>query len=65
MAEAPPLSRPYPHLRFDPERRPLPPEAWPVADRAAWAAATAAGDALEPGGAAGWWPATRRNVAQA
>jgi hypothetical protein len=57
--------RAYPHPRFDPERRPLPPEAWPEAGRQAWAAALAEGDVLEPGGvAAGWRPANRRNIAQ-
>ena len=56
---------PYPHPRLDPARRPLPLAEWPSADRQAWAAATAVGDVLEPGGAAaGWRPTSRRNVAQ-
>lgn len=56
---------PYPHPRFDPARRSLPIVAWPAADRTAWAAAIAEDDVLEPGGlAAGWRPATQRNVAE-
>lgn len=56
---------PYPHPRFDPARRPLPVTAWPAADRTAWTAAITVGDVLEAGGAAaGWRPATRRNVVQ-
>jgi hypothetical protein len=46
VAEAPPLSRRYPHPWFDPGRRHLPVAAWPEADRAAWAAVAAAGDVL-------------------
>jgi hypothetical protein len=51
------------HPRQDPARRPLPLAAWPAADRAAWMAALAPGDVLEPGGAAARWRAhSRRNV---
>ena len=62
-----PLSRPPPNAppRFDPARRPLPLERWPVADRRAWAAALAPGDVLEPGGAAARWrPHSKRNAVQ-
>lgn len=43
--------------------RPLPPEAWPAADCAAWAAACRPGDPFSPGGrAAHWRPASRALV---
>jgi site-specific recombinase XerD len=62
---AEPLPRPGLPPRLDPARRPLPLEAWPAADRRAWLAALAAGDVLEPGGAAaGWRPHSKRNAVQ-
>jgi integrase len=44
----------------------LPLDAWPEADRQAWAAALAPGDVLDAGAAAaGWRPPSRRNAIQA
>jgi len=63
VAEPRPGSRLPP--RLDPARRPLPLDAWPLPDRAAWAAALAPGDVLDPGGlAAGWRPHSKRNAVQ-
>jgi integrase len=44
--------------------RPLPPEAWPAADRTAWAAALRPGDPFSPGGQAAHWRLTSRALVE-
>jgi integrase/recombinase XerD len=57
------IKLPPPHRRGRKPRVAWPVEAWPEADRLAWARATAAGDLLDDGGiAADWREATRRSA---